>query len=103
LRQIKVAIKISDRVLQKLAAKVPPVTREEVEQCFANRAGGLLEDAREQHKTEPPTQWFIAETDRGRRLKVVFVQDGADVDLKTAYDPNRTEMLIYLKYGGNLR
>jgi hypothetical protein len=93
------AIQISDRVREKLVGKTPPVTPEEIEQCFENRRGALLEDQREQHKTDPPTQWFIAETDKGRRLKVVFVRNGADVNIKTAYDPNQTELFIYLKYG----
>ncbi|MEC7814842.1 MAG: ADP-ribosyl-(dinitrogen reductase) hydrolase [Pseudomonadota bacterium] len=88
------ALKCSSAVKQKLAEK-HGVSLEEVQQCFANRVGGLLEDTREDHKTDPPTQWFIAETDFGRRLKVVFILKNGDILLKTAYSPNPIEESIY--------
>ena len=60
---------------------------------------GLLEDTRENNKTQPPTRWFIAETDHGRLLKVVFVRrDDGYIYLKTAYEPNEVEVNIYEKY-----
>lgn len=93
------SIKISKKILEKLASKTPPVKPDEVAECFLNRQGGLLFDKRAQHATNPPTQWFISETDKGRKLKVVFVQNGADSEIKTAYDPNSTEEFIYLKFG----
>ncbi len=71
------------------------VTATEVRQCFVNRAGGLLTDTREQHRTDPPTMWFISATDANRRLKVVFMQKGGDVFVKTAYEPNAIEESIY--------
>lgn len=70
----------------------------EVEECFCNRDKGLLEDTREEHKTNPPSQWFIAETDYGRRLKIVFVEREDGISLKTAYEPNETEIKIYEKH-----
>lgn len=90
-------LKYSSAVKQKLAEK-HGVSLEEVQQCFANREGGLLEDIREDHKTDPPSQWFIAETDYGRRLKVVFILKNGDILLKTAYGPNQKEDTIYRKY-----
>lgn len=93
------AIIISPQVLSKLANKTPPVTKREVEQCFDNRVGGLLFDTREDHKTNPPTQWFIAQTNSNRELKIVFMQKGLNVVIKTAYDPNVDERFIYEKYG----
>ena len=94
-------INISERISDKLAKK-HKVTPEEINQCFANRAAGFLEDSREDHKTDPPTQWFIAPTNRGRLLKIVFVQlpakDGVKISLKTAYEPNATEIRIYDKF-----
>lgn len=90
-------LKYSSAVKQKLAEK-HGVSLEEVQQCFANREGGLLEDTREDHKTDPPSQWFIAETDYGRRLKVVFILKNRDILLKTAYGPNQKEDTIYRKY-----
>ncbi|ROT98690.1 ADP-ribosyl-(dinitrogen reductase) hydrolase [Marinobacter sp. R17] len=91
------SIKCSSAVKQKLAQK-HGVSLEEVQQCFANRDGHLLEDTREEHKTDPPTQWFIAETDFGRRLKVAFILKGGNILLKTAYEPNATEERIYKKF-----
>lgn len=35
----------------------------------------------------------------GRSLKIVFVQNGEDVFLKTAYGPNAEELRIYRKFG----
>ncbi|PHQ25480.1 ADP-ribosyl-(dinitrogen reductase) hydrolase [Marinobacter guineae] len=91
-------LKCSSAVKQKLAQK-HGVSLEEVQQCFANREGNLLEDIREEHKTDPPTQWFIAETDYGRRLKVAFMLKNGDIIIKTAYEPNQTEERIYRKFG----
>ena len=86
---------ISPKVREKLANKSPPVTEAEVRQCFANRTGKYLYDEREDHKSDPPTRWFIAETNYGRNLKVVFIQRDGDVIIRTAYDPNRDETRIY--------
>jgi hypothetical protein len=85
-------------VAAKLAAKVPPVTPEEVEQCFANRTKLFLIDDREENRTDPPTRWFIAETDFGRKLKVSFVPRGADMYLKSAYDPKQEWIDYYENY-----
>ena len=93
------ALKISPKVRVKLASKKPPITREEIEQCFVNRTGKYLLDLREEHASDPPTRWFIAETHFGRKLKVAFILDGADIIVRTAYDPNPTELRIYHKYG----
>ncbi|WP_261977799.1 ADP-ribosyl-(dinitrogen reductase) hydrolase [Marinobacter sp. F3R11] len=71
---------------------------EEVQECIANRTGKFLEDMREDHKSDPPTQWFIAETDSGRQLKIVFILKDGDVVVKTAYVPNEDEKRIYIKY-----
>lgn len=94
---------VSPSVRLKLSDK-HNVNLEEVEECFSNREGGFIEDDREEHKTDPATQWFIAETDRLRLLKVVFVQfpDGT-IQLKTAYAPNKIEREIYTaNYGSSL-
>lgn len=91
------ALIISDGIAKKLTEK-HGVNRDEIIQCFANREGGMLLDRREEHATDPPTQWFVAETNYGRRLKIVFVQSGRDVHIKTAYDPNGDEVRIYNKF-----
>lgn len=92
------ALIISPKVLAKLANKQPPVMRNEVEQCFANRTGLYLIDNREDHESDPPTRWFIAETFYGRKLKIVFILRGVDIHLRTAYVPNTDELEIYSNY-----
>lgn len=92
---------ISPKVREKLANKTPPVTEAEVHECFWNRTGKTLIDDREEHRTKPPTRWFISETAAGRRLKVVFIRSpSGDHILKTAYDPDEAEELIYEQEAG---
>ena len=89
---------VSPSVLQKLKTK-HGVTIDEVEECFLNQSRVFLEDDRTEHLTIPPTLWFIAETDRGRVLKVIFVEHPSNVyELKTAYEPSTEEERIYDKY-----
>lgn len=90
-------IVISENIRAKLAAK-HDIGEPEVHQCFANRTGKLLLDPREKHRTDPPTHWFIAVTNRGRLLKVCFVPDG-DYYLRTCYEPDDNELSIYRKHG----
>jgi hypothetical protein len=68
------ALIISPKIREKLAQKNPPVTDEEVRECFWNRTARTLTDSRSEHRTRPPTRWFIAETATGRRLKIVFIR-----------------------------
>jgi len=95
-------IYISPKVLQKLSDK-HGVSYDEICQCFENRTGKLLQDKRENHQSDPPTEWIISETNRGRSLKIVFVQRMADpasrIDIRTAYEPNVEEIRIYEKFG----
>jgi uncharacterized DUF497 family protein len=95
-------ISISPRVLAKLVGK-HGVSGPEVWECFLNRDGGLLEDVRERHRSVPPTQWFIAATNKGRILKIVFIlrrtADVARCEIRTAYEPSAEEVRIYRKYG----
>lgn len=94
-------IVISEAVAEKLATK-HKVSKKEILQCFANRQGGFLEDSREEHRTNPPTQWFVAETNGGRLLKVIFVvEDGKndpEVHIKSAYEPSAEVVRIYEKF-----
>lgn len=90
--------KVSYQVLLKLRMK-HRVTLEEVGECFFNCKREWLEDVRMDHCTDPPTLWFIAKTDCGRKLKTVFIDLGGNVyELKTAYEPNNKEVKIYEKY-----
>ncbi len=90
---------ISTAVRAKLLQK-HQVTEAQVLQCFANRTGRTLYDTREPHLTNPLTEWFIAETDYGIKLKVCFVFDPTTemVEIKSAFPPNADEIRIYKKY-----
>lgn len=85
---------VTTRIDEKLDSK-HAVTVEEVDQCFDNKCGVNLIDDREDNRTDPPTLWFIAETNRGRLLKIVYVYRDGKIFLKTAYEPNETEIAIY--------
>lgn len=90
-------IYISARTLEKLTSK-HSVTPQEIEECFQNRSGVFLIDDREDHQSDPPTQWFIAPTDLGRALKVCFVRRGKEVHIKSAYQPEPEAVRIYEEY-----
>lgn len=88
------AIIISPKIETKLKDK-HSVALGEVEQCFENLTGKLLKDVREDHRTDPPTLWFIAPTNKKRLLKVCFIQRDDDQHIRTAYPPNDDELRIY--------
>lgn len=74
------------------------LTRKEIEQCFENHCGGYCTDSREEHRTDPPTLWFVGETNQRRRLKIVFIQVGSDIVLKSAYPASPEVERIFNKY-----
>ncbi len=92
------SLRISAKVKAKLQKK-HNVTEEEIIECFQSCENGYLLDEREDNQTDPPTQWFISETDYGRLLKVVFIMHYEDrvVEIKTAYEPNNDEINLYNK------
>ena len=92
----KIRFYISEDVRRKLKEK-HGVEPEQVKACFFNREGCYLVDVREEHKTEPPTRWFISQDDRGKLLKVCFIYFAAEkaYEIKTAYPPNQLEVTIY--------
>jgi hypothetical protein len=94
-----VELDISSAVKRKLFAK-HSVTEEEILECFNNRDGNLLTDSREEHRTNPATQWFIADTDKGRTLKVIFIihQDSGRVTIKSSFSPSATVIELYEKF-----
>jgi hypothetical protein len=89
---------ISAKILEKLKTK-HGIIRSEVEQCFYNRTGNLLIDNRELRRTNPPTLWFLAKTNKGRLLKIVYIQKGSEIHLKSAFEPIAIEISIYAKHG----
>jgi hypothetical protein len=97
---------ISPRIQRKLAER-HRVTEDEIRQCFMNIEGDYLRDTREEHGTDPPSYWFISETNRRRKLKIVFVAskietpNGAQtrIAIKTAYEPAPEELELYDRRG----
>lgn len=63
------------------------VTSKEVHECFANHCGPYAFDGRPQHLDEngQPSPWFVASTNHGRCLKIMFVLRNGDIFLKSAY------------------
>lgn len=91
-------IYISDVVRRKLKER-HAVTEEEISQCFQNLKTKFAYDTRDRNRTTFPTLWFIAKTNSGRCLKVVFVRYAKDrVAIKTAYEPNDFEEKLYGSY-----
>jgi hypothetical protein len=93
-----VALIISQTIRDKLDSK-HGVTPEEVSQCFNNRTGNLLVDIREEHRTDPPTNWFIAFTNKGRLLKVCFIHKDGNQYVRSCFPPNEIELHIYRTKG----
>lgn len=89
---------ISKAVKQKLLDKHQVEVRE-VQQCFDNKCGTYLEDTREDHKSDPPTLWFVAPTNGERLLKVIFIFRDGNIILKSAYDADEKSIRIYEKCG----
>ena len=90
LKNLIIAPDIRDKLLDKHQVK-----EGEVHECFFNVDGPYVEDTEEEHRTDPPTEWFVAQTDRGRWLKVVFVFRDGNIFLKSAFDANPKSMGIY--------
>ncbi|HGM5493476.1 hypothetical protein ACUNEV_26590 [Serratia sp. IR-2025] len=91
-------IVISEEIEDKLRIK-HQVTEKEVQEALANCTGNLLIDNREQHRTNPPTNWIIAETNQRRELKICFIIIDGDIHIKSAFEPNEQERTIYAKHG----
>lgn len=91
-------MQIANTILTKIQEK-HGVSPKEVDECFMNRDGRYLVDTRENHQTNPQTLWFIAETNKGRLLKICFVPKGVGNEdgptLKSAFEPNDVEKDIY--------
>lgn len=87
-------LRISQAILDKLKNK-HKVSRREVEQCFENKCGLYLEDTRAHHKSDPPTLWFVAPTNQGRPLKVIFIYRDGQVHLRSAYDADDVAQRLY--------
>jgi hypothetical protein len=90
---------ISPSVRQKLNQSDHNVTEAEILECFANREPGDCIDTRAWHATNPETRWFVAQTDRGRELKIVYIFHMSGlVEIKSAYSATPNVKRIYEKY-----
>ena len=89
---------VSQQILQKLQEK-HSVNVREIEQCFENKVGEYLEDTDPAHQTEPPTLWFVAPTNCGRMLKVIFVYLDGNFYIKSAYEANEKSITYYDQNG----
>jgi hypothetical protein len=87
----------SKHIEDKLTAR--NITISDLLECFALKSGKVLIDDREKNRTDPPTLWFISQTQTGRALKVVFIYfaDVKQAHVKSAYEPNSIELEIYEK------
>ena len=96
---IEINLVISQSVRNKLRDK-HNVTEDEIKECFLNKdeSRGHLEDTRADHRTDPVTMWFISETHKERRLKVVWMNTEEGVVIKSAFPPNEIEERIYTKH-----
>lgn len=85
------------RAIQQKLANKHAVSESEVHQSWMNREGKILEEVREKNRGANPRYWFLAETDTGRLLKVVFTLDPDEEFpvIITAYEPNSSEERIY--------
>lgn len=92
--KIMVNLRISPGVLEKLGTK-HKVDRREIEQCFDNKCGLFLMDDREDHQSDPPTLWFVAPTNKGRLLKIIFIYRDGHMDLRSAYDADAAAQRLY--------
>lgn len=93
---------VSKSIIKKLLEK-HGVTEKEVVECLNNRTRSLLEDTREDHKTDPPTKWIVSRTNHFRELKIIFIitnddVKGANVVIKSAYEPTQEVLDIYERY-----
>ena len=89
------AILINKKIREKLADANHRVDEQEIIECFANRTAGFLTDSREEHKTDPETLWFVAETDYGRKIKIMFVPNAGNIYIKSAYPATEQIQRIY--------
>ncbi len=69
------------------------ITTEEVKECFLNREKGFLIDINKKYGY--PIFRFIAETNRGRRLKVIFILASGIYKLKVVRPVEKREKNTY--------
>ncbi len=86
--KIVISTTVEDKLKDKHHVKV-----DEVFQCLYNRTHDFLIDIREEHLTDPATKWFVSETDTGRKLKICFIIRDENFIVKTAYEPEKPNVI----------
>lgn len=61
------------------------LTRKDVEECFLNRTGQVVDNRPQHSGTLGPTWWFVAPNHAGKVIKVMYVEDDEHVYLRSAY------------------
>lgn len=92
---------ISPAILKKIGSvDHGEITEKEVLECFLNHCGGYCYDKRPEHLDSKgnPTPWFVAETNHGRCLKIMFVREDGNIYLKSAYPATQQVQAIFKKY-----
>ena len=89
-------IEIHPNIVSKLQDK-HNVTIEEVYECFGNVSRGFVKDTREERESDKDTYFFIAETDKGRLLQVIFLWLEQTIIIKSAYEPSDSAIRAYRK------
>lgn len=95
------SILISDGVLTKIGAEDHgSLSRRDVEEAFANNSAGYCYEQHKEHFTPngEPSLWFVAYTNHGVRLKVMFVREREDVHVKSAYPATDRVTAIFEKH-----
>ncbi len=93
---------ISTSVAAKIAAADHGhVTREEVSECFENWDGRLCYEQRREHMDSQgnPTPWFVAKSNEGRELKIMYFIRSGKIHLKSAYPATSVVKGIFDRYG----
>lgn len=97
------AYNISPKTEKKIERKHNSISLDDIYYAFHNPLGGIFDDNRPEHKTEPPTRWFIGETEYGRKVKIAYIwPPGEKPRIKTAYEPKQPT-LEYYKYINKLK
>jgi hypothetical protein len=76
------------------------ISVKEVNECFSNHNGRYCTEHRAEHLPESgaPSLWFVAATNHGRELKVMFVFEDGKIFLKSAYPATTKVKEIFARH-----
>lgn len=78
------------------------IKEKEVGQCFLNlgQEDEFATDQRAEHQVDPPTRWFVAPTNNGRCVKIVFLFVDGTIHIKDARDAKPQELARFARHTG---